>query len=178
MPSGEAQWEEAMDDPVLSRRSIRKYTKQEVPEELVERLLRAAMSAPSASNQQPWHFIVARDHELLDRVPDVHPYSSMVPSAPLAIVVCGDPRNAKWPQMWEQDCSAATENVLVEAQLLGLGAVWLGVHPLSERVEGLQRLFGIPSDVIPFSLIPIGFPAEQKPPADRYLVERVHQERW
>jgi nitroreductase len=167
-----------MDDPVLSRRSIRKYTKQDVPDELVERLLRAAMSAPSAGNEQPWHFIVVRDRELLDGVPEVHPYSSMITKAPLAIVICGDARNIKWPQMWEQDCSAATENVLVEAQLLGLGAVWLGVHPLLERVEGLRRLFGIPREVIPFAVIPVGFPAEKKPPAERFDPKRVHQDRW
>ena len=167
-----------MDDPVLSRRSIRKYSRQEIPDELVERLLRAAMNAPSAGNQQPWSFIVVRDRDLLDQVPDVHPYSSMITHAPLAIVVCGDQRDIKWPQMWEQDCSAATENLLVEAQLLGLGAVWLGVHPLPERVEGLQRLFGMPAEVIPFSLVPIGFPAEKKPPADRYDAERVHRNRW
>ena len=167
-----------MDDPVLSRRSIRKYTKEDVPDELVERLLRAAMCAPSAGNEQPWHFIVVRDRALLDGVPEVHPYAGMITKAPLAIVVCGDAREIKWPQMWEQDCSAATENLLVEAQLLGLGAVWLGVHPLQERVEGLQRLFDIPAEVIPFSVIPVGFPAEKKPPADRYDPKRVHRDRW
>ncbi len=80
--------------------------------------------------------------------------------------------------MWQQDCSAATENVLVEAQLLGLGAVWLGVDPLQERIDGLRQLFGIPAEITPFSLIPVGFPAEKKPPADRYDPERVHQDRW
>jgi nitroreductase len=167
-----------MDDPVLSRRSIRKYTKEDVPEVLVERLLRAAMNAPSAGNQQPWSFIVVRDRELLDQVPEVHPYSSMITNAPLAIVVCGDPRSIKWPQMWDQDCAAATENLLVEAQLLGLGAVWLGVHPLQERVDGLQRLFGMPPEIIPFSVVPLGFPAEKKQPAGRYDAGRVHQDRW
>jgi nitroreductase len=167
-----------MDDPVLSRRSIRKYTKEDVPEVLVERLLRAAMNAPSAGNQQPWSFIVVRDRELLDQIPEVHPYSKMITHAPLAIVVCGDPRSIKWPQMWDQDCAAATENLLVEAQLLGLGAVWLGVYPLQERVEGLQRLFGMPADIIPFAVVPIGFPDEKKPPAARYDAGRVHQDRW
>jgi nitroreductase len=167
-----------MDDPVLSRRSIRKYTKEDVPDVLVERLLRAAMSAPSAGNQQPWQFIVVRDRKLLDAVPKVHPYSSMITKAPLAIVICGDVRGVKWPQMWQQDCSAATENVLVEAQLLGLGAVWLGVDPLQERVDGLRQIFGIPAEITPFSLIPVGFPAEKKEPADRYDPERVHQDRW
>ena len=167
-----------MDDPVLSRRSIRKYTKEDVPDVLVERLLRAAMNAPSAGNQQPWRFVVVRDRAVLDQIPEVHPYSSMITHAPLAIVVCGDPRSIKWPQMWDQDCAAATENLLVEAQLLGLGAVWLGVHPLQERIEGLQRLLGMPAEIVPFAVVPVGFPAEKKPPADRYDAGRVHKDQW
>jgi nitroreductase len=167
-----------MDDPVLTRRSIRKYEKQELPGELVERLLRAAMAAPSASNQQPWHFVVVRDRSLLARVPDIHPYSRMITQAPLAILICAEPRVCTWPQMWEQDCAAATENILVEAQLLGLGSVWLGVHPIEDRVAGFRDLFGLPDHIVPFSLLPVGFPAEKKPPAERYDASRVHQDRW
>ena len=84
----------------------------------------------------------------------------------------------RWPQFWVQDCSAAVENILIEAVLLGLGAVWLGVYPLDERVQGLRRLLGIPDDVIPFAVVPVGHPAENKEPADRYDPGRVHRERW
>ena len=167
-----------MDDPVLSRRSIRKYTDTPVDDDVVERLLRAAMAAPSAGNQQPWQFVVLRDREAMRAITDVHPYSKMLPQAPVAVLVCGDPARCKWPQMWEQDCAAATENLLVEAELLGLGAVWLGVHPLAERVEGIRGLLGIPETVVPFALVPIGHPAERKAPADRFDAARVHHDRW
>ena len=123
--------EVSMDDPVLSRRSIRKYTDQPVDDATVERLLRAAMAAPSAGNQQPWQFVVLRDRATLTAITEWHPYAKMLPSAPVAIVVCGDPGDAKWAVLWDQDCSACTENLLIEAELLGLGAVWLGVHPLA-----------------------------------------------
>jgi nitroreductase len=166
------------DDPVLSRRSIRKYTEKPVGDELVGRLLRAAMVAPSAGNQQPWRFVVLRERAVLTAITGVHPYAKMLPQAPVAVLVCGEPGAAKWPQYWEQDCAAATENLLIEAELLGLGAVWLGVHPLVERVEGVRTLLGIPDAVVPFALVPIGWPAERKEPADRYDPSRVHVDRW
>lgn len=167
-----------MDDPVLSRRSIRKYTAEPVDDELVERLLRAAMAAPSAGNQQPWQFVVLREREVMAAITGVHPYAKMLPQAPVAVLVCGDPGSGKWPQYWEQDCAAATENLLIEAERLGLGAVWLGVHPLVERVGGIRAILGIPESIVPFALVPLGRPAERKPPADRYDVARVHHERW
>ncbi len=167
-----------MDDPVLSRRSIRKYTAEPVDDELVERLLRAAMAAPSAGNQQPWQFVVLREREVMAAITGVHPYAKMLLEAPVAVLVCGDPDSGKWPQYWEQDCAAATENLLIEAERLGLGAVWLGVHPLVERVEGIRAILGIPESVVPLALVPLGRPAERKPPADRYDAARVHHERW
>ncbi len=167
-----------MDDPVLSRRSTRKYTADPVPDDVVERLLRAAMAAPSAGNQQPWQFVVVRERETLAAITRFHPYASMLPGAPVALVVCGDVAGCKWPQMWEQDCAAATENLLVEAELLGLGAVWLGVHPLAERVEGVRVLLDVPAGVVPFAIVALGHPAERKPPSERYDEARVHRERW
>jgi nitroreductase len=167
-----------MSDPVFSRRSIRSYTDEAVSEEDLERLLRAAMAAPSAGNQQPWTFVVVRERATLDAVPGFHPYAAMLPKAPAAIVVCGHPGGCKWPQMWVQDCSAATENILVEAAALGLGAVWLGVHPLEERERGARALLGIPDHIVPFAIVPVGHPAERKEPSDRYDPARVHLERW
>ena len=167
-----------MYDPVLSRRSIRKYTGDPVDDETVERLLRAAMAAPSAGNQQPWQFVVLRERATLRAIPEFHPYAKMLPDAPAAILVCGDPGRTKWPQMWEQDCSAATENLLIEAELLGLGAVWLGVHPLTERVEGLRALLGIPESVVPFAVVSLGWPAQHKEPSNRFDAALVHVERW
>jgi nitroreductase len=167
-----------MDDPVLSRRSIRRYTDQPVDDATVERLLRAAMAAPSAGNQQQWQFVVVRDRDTLRAITEFHPYAKMLPSAPVAVVVCGDPSAARWVVLWEQDCSACTENLLIEAELLGLGAVWLGVHPLEARVSALRALLGVPETVVPFSIVPFGWPEERKEPSGRYDEARVHRERW
>jgi len=169
-----------VDDPVLSRRSIRRYTGQPVADDLVHRLLVAATSAPSANNEQPWHFVVIRERAVLDAVPSFHPYSLMLRQASVAVLVCGDPELQKGPAVdyWVQDCAAATENILIEAAALGLGAVWLGIHPRLERVAGMRRLLGIPERIVPFALVPVGYPAEEKPPADRYDEARVHRDRW
>lgn len=167
-----------MDDPILRRRSIRRYTEEPVTDDHVQSLLRAAMAAPSAGNQQPWHFVVIRDRGALGAIPAVHPYAKMLPETPVAILVCGVPGAGKWPQFWEQDCAAATQNILIAAEQLGLGAVWLGVHPLEERVQGVRDLLGIPPDVVPFSLVALGWPAARKGPAARYDERRVHLERW
>lgn len=163
---------------ILSRRSIRRYTKEPVPDEVIKELLEAAMSAPSAGNEQPWHFVVITDRKILDEIPKIHPYAQMLREAPVAILVCGDKKLQKYEGYWVQDCSAATENILIAVQAKGLGGVWLGVYPVEDRVSGIRRLLGIPEDVTPFSLISIGYPAEQKPPANRYNAERVHKDRW
>ena len=167
-----------MDDPVLSRRSIRAYTAAPVSDEHVERLLRAAMAAPSAGNQQPWRFVVVTDRAVLTQIPTVHPYARMLDHAPLAIVVCGVEEGIRWPALWPQDCAAAVENILIEAVLLELGAVWLGVYPIDERVTALRRLLGMPDEAVPFAVVAIGHPAADKPPAERYRADWVHRERW
>ncbi len=163
---------------ILSRRSIRKYTSQPVSEATVEELLQAAMAAPSAGNQQPWHFVVIRDRQVLAQIPQVHPYSSMVPSAQLAILVCGDLQRERHTGYWVQDCSAATQNLLLAAHAKGLGAVWLGVYPREDRMAGLRKMIGLPQHAVPLALIAIGYPAEDKPPAERYDPSRVHQDGW
>lgn len=165
-------------DAILSRRSIRKYTTKPVPDQLVKEVLEAAMSAPSAGNEQPWHFIVITDRQILDEIPKYHPYSHMVREAPVAILVCCDLQLDKHDGFWVQDCAAATENLLIAVQAQGLGGVWLGVYPREQRITGLRKLLAIPEHVIPFSLIPIGYPAEDKPRADRYNTARVHHNRW
>ncbi|MEM3041549.1 MAG: nitroreductase family protein [Nitrososphaerota archaeon] len=165
-------------EAILSRRSIRKYTSQPVPYELIDELLKAAMSVPSAGNEQPWHFVVIDDHKIIDKIPKFHPYSSMLTGASAAILVCEDLKEEKHPGYWVQDCSAATQNILLAAHAKGLGAVWLGVYPMEERINGLRALLGIPEHVVPFSLISIGYPAERKPPANRYNASRIHKNRW
>lgn len=166
-------------DAIFNRRSIRKYTKDDVSDEQINTILKAAMSAPSAGNQQPWHYIVIRKQSLLNDIPAIHPYSNMVKDAPVAILVCGDPKLERFPGYWVQDCSAAIQNILIASVELGLGAVWVGVYPDSnERLDDFRSLFNIPADVIPLAVIPIGHPAEQKPPADRYNENRVHLNTW
>lgn len=165
-------------DAVFKRRSIRKYTDQPVKSEVVDHLLKAAMAAPSANNQQPWEFIVIDDRKLLDRIPDIHPYAKMVLQAPVAILVCGDLNREKSKGHWAQDCAAATENILIEVAALGLGAVWCGIHPRKERQEEFRKLFGIPENIVPFAIIPIGHPAEHKEPANRFDPARIHRNCW
>ena len=163
---------------VMGRRSIRRYTRMEVPDDTVNQLLQAAMSAPSAGNEQPWQFIVIRQRGILDAIPSIHPYSHMLKEAALAIAVCGDLKLEVYKGFWVQDCSAATQNILIAAHGLGLGAVWLGFYPLEERVAGLKRLLSLPEHIIPLSMVSIGWPAEQKAPAMRYREARVHYDKW
>jgi nitroreductase len=165
-------------ETVLTRRSVRRYKKEPVSDELVRKLLDAGMNAPSAGNQQPWHFVVMTDRELLDEVPKFHPYSRMLLDAPLAILVCGDLSLEKHKGFWIQDVSAATENILIAAHALGLGAVWLGIHPISEREVGMRKLLSLDAGVIPLALISIGYPAETKDTKSRFNEARVHRNRW
>ena len=127
-------------DILLTRRSIRKYKATPISEAVVYELIRAGMNAPSAGNAQPWHFVVIRERQLLDAVPEFHPNAQMIKEAPMAILVCGDERLEKYHGFWVQDCSAATQNILLAAHDRGLGAVWLGIYPLEERVVGMRRL--------------------------------------
>lgn len=165
-------------EAILTRRSIRKYTAQKVSEDEIITLLKAAMYAPSSRNQQAWQFIVVDNRKLLDSIPAVHPYAEMVRTAPLAIMVCGDTSIEKSADMWIQDCSAATQNLLLAAHGLGLGAVWLGVHFRKERSEGLKSLFGLPGHVHPLSLVAIGYPDEVREQPDRFRPDRIHRNRW
>ncbi len=163
---------------IMTRRSVRKFTSGEVGDDLVEKLLRAAMQAPSANNGQPWHFIVIRDRAILDEIPTFHPFAQMLKQAPLAILVCADTRDARSPDYWVLDCSAATENLLLAAHALDLGAVWLGIHPRQERMEKIIPLVKLPEGVKPLALVAIGVPAEHHPFADRFKPERIHHDTW
>ena len=165
-------------EAILTRRSIRKYKAAPIPESLIHALLDAAMNGPSSGNAQPWHFVVVTDRKILDGIPKFHPYSDPVKEAPLAIVVCADLHLEKNKGAWVQDCSAAIENLLIAANAHGLGAVWLGVYPYEERVNGVRKLLGLPEHVITLGIILVGYPAEKKPPANRFKQERVHQNKW
>jgi len=161
---------------IFARRSIRKYTDKPVSGKDTKTLLEAAMAAPSSSNRKPWHFVVVTDRLMLDNLARVHPYGKMLFEAPLCIAVCGDTTIS--PGSWVQDCSAAAENLLLAATALGLGAVWLGVHPRESRVDPIRKVLKIPKTIIPLNLIAIGHPAEEKVPRTQYDKLRVHRERW
>ena len=165
-------------EAILTRRSIRTYTAQPVTVEVIRDLLCAAMAAPSANNQQPWQFIVITDRAVLDDLTTVLPYGQMLKEAPLAIVVCGDMAREKSKGYWVEDCSAATENILLAAHARGLGAVWIGVYPRAERVRDLGRKLHTPETIIPFCAIAIGYPAEHKPPSKRFDGGRIHYNNW
>lgn len=165
-------------EAILTRRSIRKYTPASVSEELIKELLEAAMSAPSSSNGQPWHFLVIDDRKIFNEIPKLHPYANMLRGASVAIVVCGDLQLEKSEGCWVEDCSAATENILIAAHAKGLGAVWLGVNRRQERVKGIRKLLGLPDHVLPLCVISIGYPAEKKSRENRYNPSRIHHNHW
>lgn len=165
---------------IFIRRSIRKYESKPVEEEKIDKILRAAMQAPSAVNQQPWEFIVVRKKELLDKLSNMSPYSKMLASAPLALVLLGNYDRMKAKEYWQQDMGAAAENILLEATELGLGAVWLGVAPQKEREDYIKELFQLPGNIVPFCVISIGYPlkGQENKFIDRYDESRVHYDRY
>ena len=166
-------------EAILSRRSCRSFTSDPVSPELIEQLLKAGMASPSACNQRPWHFIVVDDRETLCKTSDIQAYSPMLRQAPLAVVVCSDGGDAALSApYWPQDCAAATQNILIAARALGLGAVWLGIYPDAARIAGLRKLFGMPDNITPFCVIAVGHPAKAPRPIDRYEPQRVHRNSW
>ncbi len=165
-------------EAIFKRRSVRKFTSQMVDGELIRKILSAGMAAPSAGNEQPWQFIVVKNKETLKKVSDCSPHAKSAAAAMAAIIVCGDLSLEKHAGYWVQDCSAAVENMLIETAFLGLGAAWLGVYPLAERVTYLQNYFSLPKTIVPFAVVPVGFPAQELPANDRYNQERVHYEKW
>ena len=159
-------------ETIHGRTSIRSYTAEYVSDEQVEQLLRAAMAAPSSRNIQPWFFYVIRDAETLSELAESLPFAKMLASAPLAIVVCGDTLkgnpNEEQLKNWVMDCSAATQNLLLAAQAMGLGAVWTGVYPYADRIKSVRDILDIPNHLIPLNVIPVGHPADKPVPKDKW----------
>lgn len=170
-------------DNIATRMSVRAYTDEPVSDEDIEALLRAAMAAPSAMNRQPWEFIVVRDREMLDTLGATLRYAKMLKQAPLAIVVCAETcytnRDGEVVenQMWEHDASAATENLLLAAHALGLGAVWTAASD-PERSAIVREALGITGTVMPLCVVPIGHPAGVDEPKDKWKPEKIHYEHF
>ena len=165
-------------EAIWTRRSVRRYLERPVPEDLLETVLKAGMYAPSAGNEQPWHFIVIDSKKLFGRIMAAHPYASMMETAPVAIMVCGDTRMEIYPGNWMLDCAAATQNMLLAAHAEGLGAVWLGVFPDAERMAAMRGIFDLPADIQAFSIIALGYTEVPREDAHRFRPERVHHNGW
>jgi len=163
---------------IWTRRSVRRYLEKPVPREQLETVLKAGMYAPSAGNEQPWHFIVVDDKKLFGRIMASHPYASMLETAPVAILVCGDIRLERFSGNWMLDCAAATQNMLLAAHAEGLGAVWVGVFPNAERMAAMREVFSLPATIQAFSLVALGFTEESKGDAHRFKPERIHHNGW
>lgn len=167
-------------EALLSRRSVRRYEQKSIPDEMLRQVLRAGMYAPSAMNSQPWEFIVVRAPSVLLSLSKLAPYWGMLPQAGAAIVVVANLANyrSSHQDFFIQDCSACTENMLIAAHGLGLGGVWLGLHPKTNLQEQVASLLDIPKAIVPFSVVSLGFPAETLPPHTSYKDEKVFFEAY
>ncbi len=161
---------------IMARTSVRKYTDQPVSKADIETMLRAGMAAPTAVNKQPWHFVVVTNREQLNALATANRGTGMAAKAPLAIIVCGDMQktlSGVGQGFWVQDCSAATENILLAANALGLGAVWTGLYPNEERAKAVRDVVKAPENIVPLCTIVIGHPAENPAPKDKWKPENV-----
>lgn len=171
---------DAVLENIHSRKSVRQYTSEPVSESDIQTILKAAMAAPSAVNFQPWRFVVVTEREQLDAMVEILPYAKMLRQAPAAIVVCGETlwMGGNENPYWQQDCAAATQNLLLAVEALGLGAVWTGVYPNQDLYPKLHNYLNLPSTVQPFCCIPVGHPAGNEQPKDKWKPENIHYGKW
>jgi nitroreductase len=162
---------------LLNRRSTRKYSDEEIPNGIIEKLLKAAMYAPSAMNNQAWQFVVIDHKEKLEEIYNIIP-QEMLKSTKAAILICGDLNLEKNIDYIQQNCSAATQNLMLCAHGVGLGSCWIGVYPVKETILGLQKLFSLPEFVVPISLVSLGYPAENPTAEARFKTEKIHFNKW
>lgn len=161
---------------IFSRTSVRSFQKKDVGDKVITEILKAGMAAPSAVNMQPWIFVVVRERALLDKLADKLPYTKMAAQSNVAIVVCGDLRKTidqREQEYWVEDCSAATQNVLLAAHALGLGAVWTAVYPVAERVNTVLSILELPEYLVPLNVIPIGYSGETGGPKNKWDPDKI-----
>lgn len=165
---------------IMTRTSVRKFTDRAISKDTLETIVKAGMAAPTAVNKQPWDFVVVTERQVLDSLMANHPYSNLA-TATAAIIVCGNMEKAMegdGQAYWIQDCSAATENILLAAHALGLGAVWCGVYPMQDRIVPVRDTLKLPSYVTPLNIISMGYPAEDPQPKDKWNPANVHFQQW
>ncbi|MDD4820170.1 MAG: nitroreductase family protein [Flavobacteriales bacterium] len=160
---------------ILSRKSVRRYTESQVEDQKIETLLRCGMAAPSGKNIQPWELIVVKDREKLNAMAEALPYAKMLSEAPMAIIVCADINACDY---WYVDASAVTENILIAAEALGLGAVWTATYPYPERMDVVKNVFALPENVASLCVIPVGYPAKDYQPRDKFKTEKIHVDKY
>ena len=160
---------------IAERKSVRKYLNKSVEEDKIDAMVKAGMAAPSGMDRRPWEFVVVTDREALDSMAAKLPYAKMLTNAPLAIVVCGDTTRSSY---WYLDCSAATQNVLLAAEALGLGAVWSAAYPYEDRIDVVRQNTGLPENIVPLCVIPIGYPDGPQKAKDKFDLQRVHRNKY
>ena len=163
-------------EAIYHRRSVRRFLPEALTEETVTALLKAACAAPSAHHLRPWRFVVVDSQEKMRGMLDIHSHMEMLRTAPTAIIVCGD--STVSPDFWPDDCAAATENMVIAAEILGLGSFWCAVYPRVERMEEFVQLFSLPEGIKPYSVLAVGKPAEPKIQAERFKQELIHRNQW
>ncbi len=161
-----------------TRRSIRKYTDTEISDADLHEILKCAMLAPSACNEQPWHFVAVRDEGQRKVLSGTTKYTHMAANAPLVIVVCASMQDDKAEGFWPQDCAAAIENMMLAARGLNIGAVWCGIYPVEEREAYLRKALSLPEDIVPMGMVCLGYPEQHFHEVDRFREDRIHYEKW
>ncbi|MFZ5974593.1 MAG: nitroreductase family protein [Bacillota bacterium] len=167
-------------EAILTRRSVRRYTDQKVEPETVEQLLKAAMYAPSAHDSRDWQFIVLRDAAVRENIAALLPWYKPIERAPVCILVCGEPsvQESSHKDYFVQDCSAATQNLMLCAHELGLGTCWCGLYPQTDVMDAVRKILGIPAAVVPFAFIAVGYPAKTYGMPERFDPKKIHMEKW
>ena len=176
--TGFAQEQQSALDNIFARKSVRSYTDEPVSPEQVETILKAAMAAPSGMNMQPWRFVVVTDHKVKDKL--AVGFNKMIAKAPVVIIVCGKTTNKLGApnKNWTADCAASTENLLLAVEALGLGAVWTACYPYEDRMNPTVEALGLPENISPYCIVPIGHPAGNDKPKDKWNPENIHYEKW
>lgn len=162
---------------IMSRRSIRAWTVEPVTEEQRKTILEAAMNAPSAADARPWHFVTMDDPGVIEQFTSMGG-TEMLEQSTFMVLVCGEVAKEIYPGFWPQDCSCAAQNMQLAAHDLGVGCVWVAIHPLEDREKTCREILGIPDDITPFALLAMGQPGEKLEPEYRFAADRVHSNKW